>query len=376
MHPILRFRKAWATLDTLDDRIYYTTLGVGITACLVSFVADIIQGLSPYSTYGTLALAVFFAVLQAVSLTHRHDHKLQKVCRVLLVVAVNFIFFPAIFFVSGGIRSGMILFYLLGLFLVAILLRGNLGGVLFLLSFLALELSITMADRFPSLVVEMTDVQHYQDVKVTLLLAGFSLYAMSVLIFMAYERERKHNEELMDQLRTLSVRDALSGLYNRRELFRRLDVMYQPEQPRRVEKLTREGHYIAMFDVDDFKHLNDTYGHSLGDTVLSQVARELGNTVDPDKGELAARYGGEEFVCILLCDSAEDAYRRVDGARKRVEALQWEDNPRLKVTVSGGLLSCESYTDVTQVMHDVDELLYEAKEAGKNRICVPHGEQS
>lgn len=361
-----RIIRKWNSIESLDERIYRIVLVVGIFAALICLVADVIQQLPTLSIITTFALMLYLILLQGITLRFP---KYQKICRVALVIGINLVLFPLIFFSSGGIRSGMVLFYMLGFFLDAILLQGNLGGVIFLLSFFGLELSITLADRFPHAVADMTDVQFYQDVKVTLFLAGFSLYAISVLIFMAYDRERKHNQELMNKLRNLSIRDALSGLYNRRELFRRLDVMYQGPRKERTETLTREKCYIAMFDVDNFKHLNDTYGHSFGDEVLSQVAHQFQDMVDPAKGELAARYGGEEFVCVLYADTTAEAYRRVDEARQKIAALRWEEVPGLTVTVSGGIISCEDHPDLTQAMHDVDVLLYQAKAAGKNRVC-------
>jgi diguanylate cyclase (GGDEF)-like protein len=196
-----------------------------------------------------------------------------------------------------------------------------------------------------------------------------SVYAITTLILTAYERERHHNEVLMEKLRNLSTRDALSGLFNRRELFRRLEIVYNDHPAERSEKLSRDHQYIAMFDVDNFKHLNDTYGHSFGDTVLAAVAHVLDESADPKHGEMASRYGGEEFVCLLTASGLEEAVARVDGIRQKVALLRFEEVPDLVVTISGGVVPCNSEKDIKQVMHNVDELLYEAKREGKNRIC-------
>lgn len=364
-----RILRAWSALETLDDRVYYMILTVGIVVCMVTSVANVIQRLDILSTVTTIILGLYLVILQVVSIRRRNDPKVQQICRLLLVLGVNFILFPVIFFASGGIYSGMVIFYLISFFLDAILLRGNLGGFVFILSLLALEFSITLAQRFPAAVTDMTPEQHYQDVKVTLFLAGMALYAMTVLILRAYEIERKHNEELMKRLTDLLVKDTLSDLFNRRELFRRLDVMYQGTRQERSETLTRDNCYIAMFDVDNFKKLNDTYGHSFGDKALSEVARVLRDAVRPCRGELAARYGGKEFICVLYSPNQQEAFGRVDAARQRISELQWEDIPGLAVTVSGGIISCEEYPELGRAMHDVDKLLYQAKAAGKNQIC-------
>ena len=191
-----------------------------------------------------------------------------------------------------------------------------------------------------------------------------------MLVLMAYRRERQEKDALNEKLRNLSVRDALSGLYNRRELFRRLEIMYDGENHERAETLTRQGGYIAMFDIDDFKHLNDTYGHSFGDRVLAGVSKTMLDAVQPESGEMASRYGGEEFGLILFAGSMEDAYTRMDKLRSDIFSLHWSEVPSLRVSISGGLISCEKYESITSAMHDVDELLYRAKASGKNRIVV------
>lgn len=311
---------------------------------------------------------VFTIILSVHSVRHPKQRGIQKL---LLVIVINFVFFPVIFFPSGGIYSGMSLFFLAGLFLVGITLRGKLSGIVFVASLLVMELTLTLSDRYPQLLASMTERQHYQDVKVTLFLSGMSVYAITTLILTAYDRERRHNQELMEKLRNLSTRDALSGLFNRRELFRRLEIIYSDHPVDRTEKLSREKQYIAMFDVDDFKHLNDTYGHAFGDTVLAAVASVLNRSANPKDGEMASRYGGEEFVSILTAGSLEEAYTRVDAIRQQISELRFEEVPGLVVTISGGVVPCNSTSEIKKVMHDVDECLYEAKEAGKNRICCP-----
>ena len=78
-----------------------------------------------------------------------------------------------------------------------------------------------------------------------------------------------------------------------------------------------------MFDVDNFKRLNDTYGHQFGDTVLSTVAHTLRAAVQDERGEFAARYGGEEFICVLYAETAGEAFSRADEVRRAIGALEY-----------------------------------------------------
>ncbi len=359
--------RSWYELDTLEERIYHIVLDVAVFISVITVIADLIMRVPGSAVFSSVMVLAFIILLQFVTMRYP---RYSKTCRFVLVLGLNLVLFPGSFYSSGGIYSGIVLFYLLGVAMCAILLRGNLGGIIFVVSLLMMELSITLSTVFPNLVRAMSPAQHRQSVKVTLLLSAMALYSIVLLILRSYNIERTQNEELMQKLRELSTKDTLCGLYNRRELFRRLEIMYGAAPQPRTETLTRADHFIAMFDVDDFKELNDSYGHSFGDRVLVDVSRVLNEMVRPEAGELSARYGGEEFVSVLTAANREEAFTRVDRAREKIAALSWEEHPAARVSVSGGLLSCADHPDLTQAMHDVDVLLYKAKAANKNRICV------
>ena len=358
---------SWYKLETLDDRIYHIILDVAVFICVGTLVTDLILH-SPKSALLSSAINLLFVIILQY-ITMRYP-KYSNYCRIALVLGLNFVFLPISFFSSGGIYSGRILFFVLGMAMCAVLLHGNTGGIIFLISSLWMELCITLSVHFPQYVQQMTVNQHRKSMKSTLLMTGIALYSIILLIFREYAAEKARSESLMQKLNELSITDALSGLYNRRELFRRLEVMYDNKPKERTETLTLKNRYIAMFDVDDFKKLNDTYGHSFGDSVLLSVAEVLHGMVFPERGELTARYGGEEFVSIIVADNSEQAYERIDEVRRKIESLRWEEHPEVCVTISGGLLSCEENPDLTMALHDVDAKLYEAKAAGKNRICI------
>ena len=359
--------RSWFTLETLEDRIYHIILDVAVFVTLLSLALGLLQR---QPAGAVITIGVTFLYLVVIQFITIRKPKYVNICRNALVLGLNLVFFPLRFFFCGGIYSGMILFYLIGLGLCAILLRGKFGTVMFFVCLVWMEVTTAISFYYPQFTQEMTPVDHLADVDSTFLLAGVALSSIISLILRAYMSERRHNEELMTELRNLSVIDTLSGLYNRRELFRRLEVMYDAVPRVRTEKLTRAGHYIFMVDVDDFKKLNDTYGHSFGDEVLVSVSKELHDLVHAEAGELTARYGGEEFVSVLSAGSMEEAFARVDGTRQKINALRWEANPSVRISISGGLISCEAHPDLTRAMHDVDELLYQAKAMGKNHICM------
>ena len=349
----------------LKDKIYYVILIVACFSALISFLADLIQGLDFLTIVTALICFIFLFILLCASV----KLNIEKTGKYILVYFVNVLFFPLTFYVGGGISSGVVLCYLLGLFVLGLLLEGKARIIAYIICISVFEFSIYYSYIHPEKVNLLEFKDTIIDIIVTLLIISATIVFILAMILNAYDNERKTSAELTEKLRELSVKDELSGLYNRRELFRRLDYIYQCKIGESVPS-SKERCYIAMFDIDDFKSLNDTYGHQFGDLVLSTIAKIIKNSTYEEKGELAARYGGEEFVCVIRADSKDEALDRVDKIRIDILKTRWQETPKLVVTVSGGLTCCEEYDDLRVAIHDVDALLYKAKHEGKNKINV------
>lgn len=128
---------------------------------------------------------------------------------------------------------------------------------------------------------------------------------------------------------------------------------------------------IAMLDVDHFKKFNDTYGHDVGDIVLKKVARELARV---GGGGKAFRYGGEEFTVVFAGRTAEKAHEPLEALRKRIadnKITPPEKNKAVSVTISVGVSERDDdTTDPWGVLKRADQKLYEAKQAGRNRVVA------
>lgn len=130
---------------------------------------------------------------------------------------------------------------------------------------------------------------------------------------------------------------------------------------------------LAMFDIDDFKKVNDAYGHQVGDRVLRSIARTL-RQVTRDE-DVLARYGGEEFVLLLRNFSADKAIHRCNEILRSVAAqtFDWEDSAcrlRLHTTISCGITEYARGDSVYALLHRADTALYTAKKLGKNRTEI------
>lgn len=173
------------------------------------------------------------------------------------------------------------------------------------------------------------------------------------------------NLKLREQLRSQSVRDALTGLFNRRYMEESLE--------REIRRASRSEKPVAaiMIDLDHFKRFNDTFGHEAGDLLL----REFGNIARAHvrKEDIACRYGGEEFLIILPDAPLDIAIERAEQIREAVKRLELKSSGRLigAVTASIGLAMFPEHAQtVDTLVKAADTALYEAKHAGRDRVIL------
>jgi len=167
--------------------------------------------------------------------------------------------------------------------------------------------------------------------------------------------------ELFSSMKDLANRDFLSGMYNRRYFFDSAEAIYAKN------KRKKQALCVAMIDIDDFKKINDTYGHDIGDMAIKAVTVILNGICR--SSDLIARFGGEEF-CILLEEiTAADTEKLFEKIRKAFEGnVIKADDTELSYTVSIGI--SYGFSDSLDAMiKESDEALYEAKTTGKNRVC-------
>ncbi|NPA39282.1 MAG: bifunctional diguanylate cyclase/phosphodiesterase [Thermodesulfobacteria bacterium] len=169
----------------------------------------------------------------------------------------------------------------------------------------------------------------------------------------------------MKEVEYYATRDPLTGLYNHR-VFWEL-IQYEIERAKRYNYKFS----LMVIDIDNFKLINDTYGHTFGDKFLQEVARILKDSVR--KGDIIARYGGDEFVIILPMANQEQAYSIALRIRDNFNNfyLAASDGRRVRVTVSIGIAVFPDHAKTAKELFMIaDTLLFKAKKEGKNRIVV------
>jgi diguanylate cyclase (GGDEF)-like protein len=181
--------------------------------------------------------------------------------------------------------------------------------------------------------------------------------------------------EATAQLERLATTDALTSILNRRAFFDRYGVEFR--------RSTRYGRPLAliMIDLDDFKVLNDHWGHPFGDFILTEMAQVISSNLR--ESDVIARYGGEEFVVLLPETTSEAASLVAEKLRAAVEAHEFRSEslpPRGQaaqhVTISAGVTALPSATpvDSDELISRADRALYRAKRAGKNQVVTDDGQ--
>ncbi len=170
------------------------------------------------------------------------------------------------------------------------------------------------------------------------------------------------NARLYQKTQRLALIDGLTGLYNK-------DIFMEFLR-KECDLSERDGSafFLSIIDVDDFKAINDTYGHPVGDEVLIQLGLLFKNTIR--KSDVIARYGGEEFACIIRNNDLENIISVLDRLRTKVMGNEFPND--IRMTVSIGLSRYDPHREDTMesLIDRSDQALYQAKRNGKNRVEV------
>ena len=178
-----------------------------------------------------------------------------------------------------------------------------------------------------------------------------------------FERVRGYQADLLK----LAETDSLTGIYNRRKFFEEAKKTYAQHGPQ---------FFMVVADLDFFKQTNDTYGHTIGDQALQLVARLFGASIRTTTGDLVGRLGGEEFGIAITCDDLKTAKSTIERVCNSLSEspIKTRSGP-ISITASFGLAGGEEVgADSVETLYKfADTACYQAKEAGRNRVCVYEG---
>ena len=321
---------------------------------LFGFIESLVLRLS---TVAVFLPFLSFLILLILSIWGLKTRKTNLFATVAISISA-LIIVPLMFFANAGLNGGMPFYFLIAVVCTALALQGKTRIILFVFTLIEYTALFFLYKYFPQGFLTMSPEDAFFDQLISMLLASFVLFTFSYIV----SRQNYHDRHKIEQLSLLYERqantDELTGLYNRRYFnnFLKLAILTLGD----TGKL-----HIAMFDIDDFKYVNDKYGHPFGDTVLKHFGVILDET--RMSGVTACRYGGEEFLLLIPKKNREEALALVEEVLKKTrDRIRLDENKF--VTVSAGFITCTEDMTYDILLQEVDKKLYTAKSTGKNKV--------
>lgn len=221
--------------------------------------------------------------------------------------------------------------------------------------------SLAIAGRMASIELRKGDPQLVSDLGLAVLVILVAHIGATLMDAYTVDQNRsiiagkKRQDQLIEELRI----DPLMGIFNRMALNERIDECIK-------QASHGETYCLIMFDIDDFKKINDTYGHLRGDAVLVSLAEIIRH--NESSGCSAYRYGGEEIVLIFRDTDEKDAYDIGEKIRMEFSRTRFDRIEGKTITISGGIAELKNGETGAEWVQDADDAMYKAKDQGKNRI--------
>ncbi|NLB88010.1 MAG: diguanylate cyclase [Syntrophomonadaceae bacterium] len=383
-------------INSLRHKVFNVVFLVGIGMSFSCSLMNYILGLGTVPMVITFACGVITVGLYLAFIYTRNYELLS----LIVVTMLSFIFFPTMWLVTGGTHGSIPYYMIINAGIIALLLVGLQRKIIFSLFALVVGLLIVIEYQRPDIVsVYEFGLIRYIDLSSGLFVCLFSIVILIAVLIDSFMGELRKSEQYLialeeknkeieaknrmleitnaeikeakekaeklnrllyeekQKLEQLTMTDYLTGAFNKRFITSCLEEEIETLH-KKHNNLT-----VAMVDVDNFKFINDTYGHLYGDYVLKRVITTIISNLRQD--DIVGRYGGDEFLILLPGIDREEGYAIMERIRQKILELEWEGD--LIVTISGGVIEVED-EDLTSLLRRVDQLLYKAKHKSKNMI--------
>lgn len=342
---------------SFSDRLYFLFGTAGVISAGAAFVAAIASDLPHIAAVASLASFFIMLAIMVISLFMQNIYINRVICSCFL----NFFMFPILFWVTGGINCGMVFYFLLGLCVATLILEGKIRSLIILITLLIDSFCLYVGFTHPQLMYQLSFEERMSDTISSFLIVGLFIIAVIVIMSREYAKEHEKVMTYNQVLQKEALTDPMTTLYNQRYLRAVLQEYIESASSPKAAA------FLIMFDIDDFKQINDTYGHICGNQVLCQFASILKETC----GDVntAIRYGGEEFLVYLPASNTTAARQLAEKIRLSAQTdkmLQQLSGNHF--SVSGGIAQYHNESTADQWISIADQHLYEAKQAGKNQI--------
>ncbi len=341
------------------DTDFSTTItgAITLTLCGVNVLVGLFNSILGYPAV-TILVPLLIGLIYFVLFCFVRRGMLERFVRWFTVGLFTFFVIPFFWLIDGGSQGGFH-FFLPAFFIIIPLLLSKSGNLkIFLVFFVCLASIIAMIlieYRYPELIrVYGQGKTRLLDIGISMGIADFGLFVTAMVLMNAYKNER-------NRVALLSVTDELTQAYNRRYMNRKiLDEMS------RVRRCDEPPFSVILLDIDQFKSVNDKYGHDKGDEILILFSRMIHDCLR--SYDQFARWGGEEFLIISPNTSLDGALVVAERLRARAESTLFPGD--LRITFSAGVSCFRKDDDLNSIVKRADEGLYKSKSDGRNRITA------
>lgn len=341
--------KLFDTSVKIEVRLFLILAWTSIIANSVGFLSNVIFYGFTVDTIFYGACALLMIIIGAVG--EKAVSANAAACIILAVI--NIVEFPIMYYLYG---AGRIVYMILGIVGIMVFCKKSIRIYMAVLAMVYDVAIMILSVVHPSTYLDITAENDIGAAVVSFVIVVISMVLILVLIVEQYEMQNRKLLQMTEELQDMAHRDPLTHLYNRRYLTDYLEPLMAERD---------SAFSVVLLDLDDFKQINDRYGHVFGDEVLQNFAQAMEHAMEGHG--ISARFGGEEFMLVIR--STDEAAIESIMAQIREEFETFSMNAKdSRFTFSGGVEMFHNEDRITQLFNAADEKLYLAKERGKNRV--------
>lgn len=356
LHILKLTLKNYTNEMPMQGKVFFWVAFIGTLFSLFTFVINAFLGLGLTMVFVSVftTLACLLTMIYSVK-TGDYISSAFTLFHALILIIIPFLWIH-----NAGSKGPTPYLFIFLIILFGVIMNWGTTVYMFFVQVLSFGLLIGIELNYPHLITGYSsEFVRAMDLFITAIMIGLFLLIIIRQAMREYRSKISELNNVQTNLYDLSMRDELTGVHNRRYIMKRIQDELGVENEDKIS--------IIMLDIDNFKSINDQYGHQIGDEVICGVSLLIHSLIRPN--DVIARIGGEEFLVMLHNTGKEDAIRRGESMRKKIERHDWSSE-NLKVTVSGGVHECSKGDTLGDVLNDVDQHLYHAKASGKNQIVA------
>lgn len=333
----------------LQKKLIWILVLTGCVANMIGFISNALMfGMSvPTMVCGVCELIVICCGVAGIGFGRQ---KSVTVCMLLVLVLIEF---PFLFYVYG---ANMGVYLILGIAALAIYFPRPYHVPAIIVTVLLDLVVIVLSVVYPSKMEFLTKESMLGTMICSYVIVAAALAVVLCSLINQFRLQRDYIITASQKMEYAAKHDPLTGVYNRRYLIDTLKQWMEMDQKHFL---------VALLDIDDFKKINDTYGHVYGDEVLEELARIMKEKMEGNG--IAAMYGGEEFM--LLFEEADRTAAMEIMDQMKAELLEYSMRTRqIAITFSAGVEEYRTEARIDALFHNADQKLYQAKNSGKDQI--------